>query len=167
VSDVTLDRRRFLAGLVTALATSQLGVAGAVHAQSQRPGSLGSFGPAKQVDAGVLSVGYVDAGPPRGPAVILLHGWPYDVHSFFEVVPLLTAAGHRVIVPHLRGYGTTRFRSSDTPRNGQPAALATDVIALMDALEIRRRSSPASTGERAPPPSSPRCGPTAAGRWSR
>jgi pimeloyl-ACP methyl ester carboxylesterase len=109
-----------------------------VHAQSQRPGSLGSFGPAKQVDAGVLSVGYVDAGPPRGPAVILLHGWPYDVHSFFEVVPLLTAAGHRVIVPHLRGYGTTRFRSSDTPRNGQPAALATDVIALMDALEIRQ-----------------------------
>jgi pimeloyl-ACP methyl ester carboxylesterase len=134
--DVTLDRRRFLAGLVTAVATSQLGVAGAV--QSQRPGSPGSFGATKQVDAGVLNVGYVDAGPPRGPAVILLHGWPYDIHSFFDVVPLLTAAGHRVIVPHLRGYGTTRFRSSDTPRNGQPAALATDVIALMDALEIRQ-----------------------------
>jgi pimeloyl-ACP methyl ester carboxylesterase len=90
----------------------------------------------KQIDAGVLSVGYVDAGPTGGPAAVLLHGWPYDIHSFVDVVPLLTSAGYRVIVPYLRGYGTTRFLSSDTIRNGQQAALAADVIALMDALRI-------------------------------
>ncbi|MEU8183211.1 alpha/beta hydrolase [Micromonospora sp. NPDC049044] len=90
----------------------------------------------RQVDAGVLNVGYVDAGPPDGPAVILLHGWPYDIHSFVDVVPLLTDAGHRVVVPYLRGYGTTRFRSDDTMRNGEPAAMGLDLIALMDALKI-------------------------------
>ncbi|MEU7585318.1 alpha/beta hydrolase [Micromonospora sp. NPDC049230] len=90
----------------------------------------------RQVDAGVLNIGYVDAGPPDGPAVILLHGWPYDIHSFVDVVPLLTDAGHRVVVPHLRGYGTTRFLSDDTMRNGEPAALGLDLIALMDALKI-------------------------------
>ncbi|MGO4220548.1 alpha/beta fold hydrolase [Lysobacter sp. TAF61] len=92
----------------------------------------------KQVDAGVLSVGFVDAGPASGPVVILLHGWPYDINSYAEVIPLLVEEGYRVIVPHGRGYGTTRFLSADTPRNGQPVALASDVIALMDALNIKK-----------------------------
>ncbi|MGW3889693.1 alpha/beta fold hydrolase [Micromonospora chokoriensis] len=90
----------------------------------------------RQIDAGVLNVGYVDAGPPDGPAAILLHGWPYDIHSFVDVVPLLTAAGHRVVVPYLRGHGTTRFLSDDAVRNGEPAAMGLDLIALMDALHI-------------------------------
>jgi pimeloyl-ACP methyl ester carboxylesterase len=97
-----------------------------------------SFGTLSQIDAGPLNVGYVEAGPADGPAVVLLHGWPYDIHSYAEVAPLLTAAGCRVIVPHLRGYGTTRFLSDDTPRNGEQVALATDTIALMDALAIEK-----------------------------
>jgi pimeloyl-ACP methyl ester carboxylesterase len=102
------------------------------------PGTNTSFGPLKQLDAGVLDVGYAEAGPSNGPAVVLLHGWPYDVHSYVEVAPLLAAAGYQVIVPYLRGYGTTRFLSSETFRNGQQSVLALDVIALMDALEIER-----------------------------
>src|SRR6201997_4468798 len=102
------------------------------------PGTDGSFGTLKQVDAGVLSVGDAEAGPEDGPAVILLHGWPYDIHSFAEVTPLLASAGYRVIVPYLRGYGTTRFLSSASLRNGQPAALARDVTDLMDALKIQQ-----------------------------
>jgi len=101
-------------------------------------GTSTSFGPVKQVDAGPLNVGYAEAGPPDGPAVLLLHGWPYDIHSFAEVTPLLASAGYRVIVPFVRGYGTTRFLSDDTLRNGQQAALAANVIALMDALDIER-----------------------------
>ena len=96
----------------------------------------GSFGTLKQVDAGVLSVGYAEAGPGDGPAVILLHGWPYDIHSYADVTPLLASAGYRVIVPYLRWYGTTRFLSDATARNGQQAVLGVDVIALMDALGI-------------------------------
>jgi pimeloyl-ACP methyl ester carboxylesterase len=96
------------------------------------------FGPVSQIDAGVLNVGYVDAGPPGGPAVVLLHGWPYDIQSYAEATPLLAAAGYRVIVPYLRGYGTTRFLSGETSRNGEQAALAMDVIALMDALELEQ-----------------------------
>ncbi|MGW2621230.1 alpha/beta fold hydrolase [Micromonospora taraxaci] len=96
----------------------------------------GSFTDVRQIDAGVLNVGYVDAGPPDGPAVILLHGWPYDIHSFVDVVPLLTAAGYRVVVPYLRGHGTTRFLSDDAVRNGEPAAMGLDLVALMDALHI-------------------------------
>jgi pimeloyl-ACP methyl ester carboxylesterase len=92
----------------------------------------------QQVDAGVLNVGYAEAGPGDGPAVLLLHGWPYDIHSYEEVAPLLAAQGYRVIVPYLRGYGTTRFRSDETPRNGQQSALAVDAIALMDALDVDR-----------------------------
>ena len=95
-----------------------------------------SFGPLKQIEAGVLSVGYAEAGPADGPAVVLLHGWPYDIHSFAEVSPLLAAAGYRVIVPWLRGYGSTRFLSEATPRTGQQSALAIDTIALMDALGL-------------------------------
>jgi pimeloyl-ACP methyl ester carboxylesterase len=95
-----------------------------------------SFGVVRQIDAGVLNVGYVDAGPANGPAVVLLHGWPYDVHSYVDVVPLLAAAGYRVTVPYLRGYGTTRFLSEKTFRNGEQAALALDAMAFMDALAI-------------------------------
>ncbi len=97
-----------------------------------------SFGSLKQIDAGLLNVGYAEAGPANGPAVILLHGWPYDIYSFVDVAPLLAAAGYRVIVPYLRGYGTTRFLSSDTLRNGQQSVIAVDVIALMDALKIQK-----------------------------
>jgi pimeloyl-ACP methyl ester carboxylesterase len=97
-----------------------------------------SFGPLKQIEAGVLNVGYMDAGPAGGPAVILLHGWPYDIHSYVDVVPLLASAGYRVIVPYLRGYGTTSFLSTETPRNAQQAALAVDAVALMDALAIEQ-----------------------------
>jgi pimeloyl-ACP methyl ester carboxylesterase len=95
-----------------------------------------SFGRVAQIEAGVLDVGYVDAGAADGPAVVLLHGWPYDIHSYAEVAPRLAVAGYRVIVPYLRGYGTTRFLSETTVRNGEQAALASDTVALMDALGI-------------------------------
>ena len=100
-----------------------------------------AFGPVRQIAAGLLDVGYVDAGPPDGPAVVLLHGWPYDIHSYLEVAPVLAAAGYRVVVPYVRGFGTTRFLSDATLRNGEQAALALDVIALMDALEIPRATA--------------------------
>jgi pimeloyl-ACP methyl ester carboxylesterase len=96
------------------------------------------FGPVKQVEAGILNVGYVDSGPSDGPAVVLLHGWPYDIHSYAEVTAILASEGYRAIVPYLRGYGTTRFLSEETPRNGEQAALAVDAIALMDVLEIEQ-----------------------------
>src|SRR5947209_19197329 len=89
-----------------------------------KPGTNTSFGSVKQIEAGVLNVGYVEAGPPEGPAVVLLHGWPYDIYSFIDVTPWLALAGYRVIVPYLRGYGTTRFLSSETYRNGQQAVTA-------------------------------------------
>jgi pimeloyl-ACP methyl ester carboxylesterase len=100
--------------------------------------SSASFGPVQQINAGVLDTGYVEAGPADGPAVLLLHGWPYDIHSFADATPVLASAGYRVVVPFVRGYGTTRFRSDDTHRNGQQAAVAADVTALMDALGIER-----------------------------
>jgi pimeloyl-ACP methyl ester carboxylesterase len=100
------------------------------------PGSL--LGTVRQIDAGPLNVGYVDSGPADGPAVLLLHGWPYDIQSYVDVVPLLAAAGHRVIVPYLRGFGTTRFLSDETVRNGEQAALALDALSLMDALGIEQ-----------------------------
>ena len=139
-------RRRFLEVAAGALATAQLvpGQAASARpvldgsiklAQSEVPGSLPSL---KQIDAGVLDVGYVEAGPVDGPAAILLHGWPYDIHSFDAVAPRLASAGFRVIVPYARGYGSTRFLSNKTPRTGQPSALAVDTIALMDAHKIRQ-----------------------------
>jgi len=103
-----------------------------------RPATNTSFETLKQIDAGVLNVGYAEAGPAGGPVVILLHGWPYDIYSYVDVTPLLTARGYRVIVPYLRGYGTTKFLSSGTTRNGQPSALAVDIIDLMDALKIKK-----------------------------
>jgi len=101
-------------------------------------GTNTSFGSLKQIDAGILNVGYAEAGPSDSPAVILLHGWPYDIHSYVDVAPLLAKAGYRVIVPYLRGYGTTRFLSSETFRNGQQSVVAVDVVALMDALRIEK-----------------------------
>jgi pimeloyl-ACP methyl ester carboxylesterase len=138
------DRRRFFGAAAMTLAAAQFGMIGSVEAQSAKdaaaikPGTNTSFGPLKQVDAGVLNVGYAEAGPADGPAIILLHGWPYDIYSFVDVAPLLAAAGFRVIVPYVRGYGTTRFLSGDAFRNGQPAALAVDLIALMEALRIEK-----------------------------
>jgi pimeloyl-ACP methyl ester carboxylesterase len=102
-----------------------------------KPGSNSSFGVIKQINAGVLNMGYAEAGPADGPVVILLHGWPYDIHSFVDVAPLLASQGYRVIIPHFRGYGTTRFLSADTYRNGQQVRNAIDIIALMDALKIK------------------------------
>jgi pimeloyl-ACP methyl ester carboxylesterase len=105
---------------------------------SAHSSSSTSFGPVEQIDAGVLNVGYVKCGPAAGPAVVLLHGWPYDIHSYVDVAPVLASAGYRVIVPYVRGYGTTRFLSDERLRNGEQAALAVDVTALMDALEIEQ-----------------------------
>src|SRR5262245_46266162 len=103
-----------------------------------RPGTNTSFAPLKQIDAGVLKVGYAEAGPANGPVVILLHGWPYDIYSFVDVAPMLAGAGYRAIIPYLRGYGTSRFLSSETVRNGQPSALATDLKDFLDALKIEK-----------------------------
>jgi pimeloyl-ACP methyl ester carboxylesterase len=138
MSDTLSFNRRDLLGAATlSLLASQLPAV--ARADTKRAaGSLQSFTSMRQIDAGVLNIGYVDAGDPRAKPVVLLHGWPYDIHTYFDVVPLLTAAGYRVIVPHLRGYGTTRFLSQATFRNGQQSALALDVIALMDALQIRQ-----------------------------
>ena len=134
------DRRRLVGAAAMAAAAVQLGMSASADAQTSAPAAAtsASFGPIKQIDTGVLDTGYVEAGPTDGPAVLLLHGWPYDIHSFVEVAPLLASAGHRVIVPYLRGYGTTRFRSSEAVRNGQPAALALDIVGLMDALRIEK-----------------------------
>jgi pimeloyl-ACP methyl ester carboxylesterase len=133
------NRRRLLAGVAAALAAAQLGPISPAAAQSSAaPSGASGFPALRQIEAGVLNIGYVDAGPADGPEVILLHGWPYDIHSYLDVVPLLTARGYRVIVPHLRGYGTTRFLSDAASRNGQQSALAVDVIALMDALKIEK-----------------------------
>jgi pimeloyl-ACP methyl ester carboxylesterase len=133
-----ISRRDFAraAGL-TAVATS-LASCASIPAVAAPPGSRGSFASLKQVDAGVLNIGYAEEGPADGPPVILLHGWPYDIHSYVDVAPLLAARGYRVLVPYLRGYGSTQFLSADTVRNGQQAALAQDIVAFMDALNIQR-----------------------------
>ena len=142
------QRRHFLGIAAMTIATTQLGQFGSANAQSSqtkstvqammKPGPNTSFGSLKQIDAGVLNVGYAEAGPANGRPVILLHGWPYDIHSYVDVAPLLASVGYRVIVPYLRGYGTTRFLSSETFRNGQQSALAVDIITLMDALKIEK-----------------------------
>ena len=141
--DINRTRRAFMGTAVMGIAAAELGITGPASAQSGKappikPGTHKSFAPLKQIDAGVLNVGYVEAGPANGPVVILLHGWPYDIYSFVDVAPVLASAGYRVIVPYLRGYGTTRFLSNDTFRNAQQAAVALDIIALMDALKIEK-----------------------------
>jgi len=133
---VNQNRRRMLAATVMTIAAAQFPKAGAADAPAG--GTSSQFGPLKQVNASLLNVGYAEAGPAGGPPVILLHGWPYDIYSFVDVAPVLASAGYRVIVPYLRGYGTTRFLSPDALRNGQPSALAADVSALMDALNIKK-----------------------------
>jgi pimeloyl-ACP methyl ester carboxylesterase len=141
MENVNVDRRRFLsAAAVTTLAATQLGTLVHADAESLTPqsGTDTSFASIKQIDAGLLSVGYAEVGPATGTPVILLHGWPYDIHSYADVAPLLASKGYRVIVPYLRGYGTTTFLSSTTPRNGQQGLTALDVIAMMDALKIKK-----------------------------
>ena len=140
------NRRRFLGIAAAGAAGASVGLISSASAQSKKTnaaratstksGTNTSFGPLKQIDAGLLNVGYAEAGPTNGRPVILLHGWPYDIHSFVDVAPLLASAGYRVIVPYLRGYGTTRFLSTETFRHGQPSVVAVDITALMDALKI-------------------------------
>ena len=146
--DIDHHRRRFLGTAAMTIAAAQLVMTGFAGAQSGsarpavlpaiKPGTNTSFGPLKQIDAGVLNVGYAEAGPADGRVVILLHGWPYDIYSYVDVAPLLASAGYRVIIPYLRGYGTTRFLASETVRNGQQSVIAVDIIALMDALKIEK-----------------------------
>ncbi|MGY4327934.1 pimeloyl-ACP methyl ester carboxylesterase [Bradyrhizobium sp. LB7.2] len=133
-------RRQFF-GVAAGTVAAGLGVIGLARAESEAPRSSAtnaSFGAIKQIDAGVLNVGYAEAGPANGPVAILLHGWPYDIHAFVDVAPILAKAGYRVIIPYLRGYGSTHFLSGETPRNGEPAAMAVDIIALMDKLDIKK-----------------------------
>ncbi|MEF0943848.1 alpha/beta fold hydrolase [Rhizobium sp. BR 362] len=146
--DINHHRRRFFGTAAMTIAAAQLGMFGVAQAKSAqtkptalpaiKPGTNTSFGPLKQIDAGVLNIGYAEAGPADGPPVILLHGWPYDIHSFVDVAPLLAAQGYRVIIPYLRGYGTTHFLSASTARNGQQSVVAVDILALMDALKIEK-----------------------------
>jgi pimeloyl-ACP methyl ester carboxylesterase len=146
--EINQHRRRFFSTAAMTLAAAQFGMIGSARAESgknkmaatsaAKPGSHTSFAALRQIDAGVLNIGYAEAGPANGPVAILLHGWPYDIYAFVDVAPILAAAGYRVIVPYLRGYGTTRFLSSETPRNGQQSVVAIDAIALMDALKIEK-----------------------------
>jgi len=145
--DINRSRRLLVGAAAAAVAAAQLGIASIAAAQATpkadrlpviKPGTNTAFAPIKQIDAGTLNIGYAEAGPADGAPVILLHGWPYDIYSFVDVAPLLAAAGYRVIVPWLRGYGSTRFLSADTPRNGEQAVVAVDLVALMDALRIER-----------------------------
>lgn len=142
----TIDhqRRRFFGMAAVTIAAMELGLPQLANAQAAvsqiaaKAQSHTTFAPLKQVEAGVLNVGYAEAGPSDGPVVMLLHGWPYDIYSYVDVAPILADAGYRVLIPYFRGYGTTRFLSEMTPRNGQQAALAADMIAFMDALGIEK-----------------------------
>ena len=146
LEDFKYNRRRFLGSIAVTVAAAQLGVWGSADAATTSPEikdapkfkkvSGKPFETIKQIKAGVLNVGYAEAGPADGQVVLLIHGWPYDIHSFSEVVPILVAKGYRVIMPYLRGYGTTRFLSDKTVRNGQQSVIAEDMIAFMDALKI-------------------------------
>jgi pimeloyl-ACP methyl ester carboxylesterase len=146
-NECSQPRRSFLGTAALTMAAAQLGMIGSAAAQSVRanlsvpaitPGANTSFKSLKQINAGLLNVGYAEEGPSDGPPVVLLHGWPYDIHSYVDVAPLLASMGYRVIVPYLRGYGTTRFLASDTFRNAQQSVVALDIIALMDALKIQK-----------------------------
>jgi hypothetical protein len=167
IENFELDRRGLFGAVAAMIAAGEFGVIEPVRAQasaakqSDAPDASASFGPLKQIEAGALAVGYAKLGPADGTPVLLLHGWPYDIHSFGEVAPILTSAGHRVIVPYLRGYGTTRFLSGETLRNGQQSVIAVDAIAL------RRPFSAASIGARGPPTSWRRYGRNAAMASSR
>jgi pimeloyl-ACP methyl ester carboxylesterase len=141
--NIDRPRRLFFVGAAATFAAARLGIIGSAKAKPTalppiKPGTNTSFAPLKQIDAGLLNIGYAEAGPAAGRPVVVLHGWPYDIYSYVDVAPLLASAGYRVIVPYLRGYGTTRFLSSDTVRNGQQSVVALDIIALMDALKIEK-----------------------------
>src|SRR5437763_3244355 len=145
--EINSHRRRFFGVAAGTMAAAQFGMIGSANAEAKaeqaqlpaiKPGAHTSFAALKQIDAGVLNIGYAEAGPASGAPVILLHGWPYDIYSFVDVTPLLASAGYRVIVPYLRGFGVTRFLSNDTFRNGQQSVVALDIIALMDALKIEK-----------------------------
>lgn len=146
--EINSRRRDFARMAAGALVAAQFEVLRSAQAQNPssttpsipriKPGAHTSFTSIKQVNAGLINIGYAEVGPADGPPVMLLHGWPYDIHSFVDVAPALSAKGYRVIVPYLRGYGTTSFLSDQTMRNGQPTAVALDIIALMDALNIRQ-----------------------------
>jgi pimeloyl-ACP methyl ester carboxylesterase len=149
MSDNTnLHRRSFLGTAVMAIAAAGFGLPGSASAKAAKstsavfpaikPGTHTSFPSIRQINAGLLNVSYAEDGPANGPVVVLLHGWPYDIYSYADVAPLLASQGYRVIIPYLRGYGATRFLSDDTFRNGQPSAMALDIIALMDALKIEK-----------------------------
>jgi pimeloyl-ACP methyl ester carboxylesterase len=143
---IKYERRRFMANAVMGLAAAELYAitsfggqsndAGATEIIIGQSGSNAQFSDLKSIEAGVLNVGYAEVGPSNGPPVILLHGWPYDIHTYVDVAPILAAKGYRVLIPYLRGYGTTKFLSNTTSRNGQPSAVALDIIAFMDALKI-------------------------------
>ena len=140
---VNRGRRNFVSTAILGIAAAELAIARPSSAQATRAkpvkaGTNKSFALLKEVDAGVLKVAYAEAGPATGPVVILLHGWPYDIYSFVDVTPLLASAGYRVLVPYVRGYGPTRFLASETFRNGQPSAVAVDLVAFMDALKIEK-----------------------------
>lgn len=137
-NQIDQHRREFLGAMALAVAVPSLTAANTAQAQARATGTATSFAPLKRINAGVLDVAYAEAGPVNGKPVLLLHGWPYDIYSYVEVAPILVAAGYRVIIPYLRGYGGTRFIASDTPRNGQQSALAADGLALLDALRIER-----------------------------
>jgi pimeloyl-ACP methyl ester carboxylesterase len=145
---INQDRRRLFGVAAVAVAAAEFGVIGSAKAQSNEaksangptmaPGTNTSFGALKQINAGVLNIRYAEAGPANGRTVLLLHGWPYDIQSYRDVAPLLVSAGYRVIVPYLRGYGATSFLSPETPRNGQQSVVAVDILAMMDALKIKK-----------------------------
>ena len=145
-TQIDLPRRRFFGIAAMTVAAVELSATGLATAKTpastvsapSKAAANTSFGSLKHIDAGVLNIGYAEAGPADGPAILLLHGWPYDIYSYVDVAPILASAGYRVLIPYLRGYGTTRFLSGDTPRNGQQAALAADMIAFLDALRIKK-----------------------------
>jgi pimeloyl-ACP methyl ester carboxylesterase len=147
-TEINLQRRRFFRAAAMTVAAVEFGISGTALAESPQvlanntpaggPRQHTSFDALKQIKAGVLDVGYAEAGPAGGPVVLLLHGWPYDIYSFVDVAPILASAGYRVIIPYLRGYGTTRFLSTKTKRNAQQSAVAQDMIELMNALDIKQ-----------------------------
>ncbi len=146
--EIIQNRRHFLSAALVMMGTAEMSRIGFerkrishlnfASMEKRTSGIMQSLGPLKQINAGVLNVGYAEAGPADGPVVILLHGWPYDINSYADVAPILASKGYRVIVPHLRGFGTTSFLSDETFRNGQPSALAMDIISMMDVLNIKK-----------------------------
>jgi pimeloyl-ACP methyl ester carboxylesterase len=146
--EINYKRRRFMTNVVMALAGAELyaitsfggppGASGATECLIGQSASSTGFTNLKSVEAGVLRLGYAEVGPANGPPVILLHGWPYDIHTYVDVAPILAAKAYRVLIPHIRGYGTTRFLSNETLRNGQPSAVSLDIVAFMDALKIEK-----------------------------